>query len=67
MTMFEKIKAMDLDEMVLFICNVSEGILDEEYDLTTCSGKSFADICNGEIKYDKAEFVKDYLMSLDHF
>ena len=67
MTMFEKIKQMDIDEMALFISNVSEGILDEEFDLTCCAGKSFADICNGTIKYDKREYIKDYLMSLDRF
>lgn len=67
MFMYEKIQKMDIDELTLFISNVSEGILDDEFNLTCCAGKSFAEICNGEVKYDKSEYIKDYLMSLVEF
>ena len=67
MTMMDRIQNMDIDELTLFISNVSEGILDEEVNMSCCSGKSFAEICNGDVKYDKKEYIKDYLMSLTDF
>ena len=67
MTKMEEIQNMNIDELTLFLSNVSEGILDDEVNMSCCSGKSFAEICNGDVKYDKKEYIKDYLMSLTDF
>ena len=63
MTMMDKIQSMDIDELTLFISNVSEGILDDEYTLESKGAYSFAEFCNGKVKYDKRDYMKDYLRS----
>ena len=62
MTMMEKIQNMNIDELALFISNVREGLLEDEFNLSCCTGKHFIDF-NGEAKYDVVEFLKDYLSS----
>ena len=63
MTMMDKIQNMNIDELALFICNVSEGILEDEIMLDCHGAKSFAEFVNGEVKYDKQEYIKNYLSS----
>ena len=63
MTMMDKIQNMNIDELTLFISNVSEGILDDEYKLESNCAYSFAEFVNGEVKYDKRDYIKNYLSS----
>ena len=63
MTKMEQIQNMNIDELALFISNVSEGILDDEYKLDSNCGRSFSEFIAGKVNYDKEEYIKNYLSS----
>ncbi len=61
MTNFERIKQMNEQELALFLADVSEGHLPDEFCHDFCSYRSLGD-CESEFcAYPKDEYLIDYL------
>ena len=61
MTNFEKIKAMNEEELAVFLTEVSSGVLPGGFMYDNAGGRDLTDFDNGFCSYDKTEYIRDYL------